>query len=322
MVATSYFVAGASRSSRRSCAIAASAAGVGKKMLLRNRPCIAPPSPKPAAAPETLCAWKAEGGKAVGGKAVSGKAEGGKAEGRKPASSGAGGISAGGESDGGAERVPAPNPRRSRTRPEALVRDALAASIPGARTEIACSSGFVDVVTPDEIIEVKRAQLWKGGLGQVLVYSKDFPGLKPRLHLFGPRSYEHFALAHTACDMFGVSVTTEEGHSRPSPSATVPGAAGCSGAAGSPIAPGDAGAAIAPGAPIAPGAAECSGAAGAAIVPGAPTFPGASKGPGAAGAPTVPGAPVASGRTPRAPDRRSWRAWGSLCLGYVCGRSA
>ena len=95
------------------------------------------------------------------------------------------------------------------------MRDALAASIPGSAKEVPCSSGFVDIVTPSELIEVKRAQLWKGGLGQVLVYSKDFPGLAPRLHLFGQKSYEHFALAHATCVMFGVRVTTDEGHEAP-----------------------------------------------------------------------------------------------------------
>ena len=108
-------------------------------------------------------------------------------------------------------------PRRQRPKqiPEASVRDALAASIPGSATEVPCSSGFVDIVTPDELIEVKRAQLWKGGLGQVLVYSKDFPGLAPRLHLFGQKSYEHFALAHATCRMFGVAVTTDAGDAPP-----------------------------------------------------------------------------------------------------------
>ena len=108
-----------------------------------------------------------------------------------------------------------------KARGEAAVRDALADSIPGAETEVMCSSGYVDVVTPDEIIEVKRAQLWKGGLGQVLAYSKDFPGLAPRLHLFGPRCFEHFALAHTTCACFGVSLTTEGGHVPPVVSGTV-----------------------------------------------------------------------------------------------------
>lgn len=233
MVATSYFISGAVRSSRRAGTVSASSSGVAKKMLLRNRS-IAAKTPKPVAPPETCRAWK-EG----------------------PASA-----------EGGLTST-APT-GRPRTRPEAGVRDALAASIPGARTEVPCSSGFVDIVTPSEIVEVKRAQLWKGGLGQVLVYSKDFPGLTPRLHLFGARSYEHFALAHTACEMFGVKVTTEEGHSRPAPAPPEPAAA----------------------------------------PPSNPTPAGKAKTPGT------------GGTSPRAPDRGSWRAWGSLCLGYVCGRSA
>jgi hypothetical protein len=116
---------------------------------------------------------------------------------------------------GGIKKAPAVKKRAVKLRPEAAVRDALAASIPGSAREVPCSSGFVDIVTPTELIEVKRAQLWKGGLGQVLVYSKDFPGLSPRLHLFGQKSYEHFALAHATCVMFGVRVTTDEEHEAP-----------------------------------------------------------------------------------------------------------
>ena len=80
-----------------------------------------------------------------------------------------------------------------------------------------CSSGYVDIVTPSEVIEVKRAQMWKGGMGQVLAYSRDFPGLSPRLHLFGGRCDEHFGLAHTTCLMFGVTLTAEGGCSPPAP---------------------------------------------------------------------------------------------------------
>jgi hypothetical protein len=214
---------------------------------------------------------------------------------------------------------------------------------------VACSSGFVDVVTPHEIIEVKRAQLWKGGLGQVLVYSKDFPGLSPRLHLFGPRSYEHFALARAACEMFGVSVTTDEGHTLPADRPVfLPAQHAQHAQPAQPAQP--AGREIDPGQAPVSGSVRISGRRGTVVdLMGSPHYyqmastplgptPGASPGPSTGASqiayqdsapPRVrarrevnlarPGTPPHSSQ---APSRRSWRAWGAMCLGYVCGRSA
>jgi hypothetical protein len=103
--------------------------------------------------------------------------------------------------------APPPQAKPRRQPSEKRVRDRIAASIPGSRTEVACSSGFVDIVTPTEIIEVKRASLWKAALGQVLAYGQDFPDKKLRVHL-----YDHdplrFALAARTCETFGVTVTS------------------------------------------------------------------------------------------------------------------
>ena len=96
--------------------------------------------------------------------------------------------------------------KKKRRNAESRVRDALASRIPGSRTEVPCSAGVVDVVTPGEIIEVKRAPLWKAALGQALAYSGDFPGRAPRVHLFGPEA-ENFRLAAVTCERFGVRLT-------------------------------------------------------------------------------------------------------------------
>lgn len=97
-------------------------------------------------------------------------------------------------------------PKRQRARHEFKIRDEIAAAHPGSRTEVQCSSGIVDIVTPTEIIEVKRAPMWKAALGQVLAYSSDFPRHAPRVHLFGPDA-EHFYVACVTCERFGVRVT-------------------------------------------------------------------------------------------------------------------
>jgi len=100
-----------------------------------------------------------------------------------------------------------PSPvKRQRAKHEFKVRDALAAAYPGSRIEVPCSSGIVDVLTDKELIEVKRAPMWKAALGQVLAYSSDFPRHRPRVHLFGPDA-QHFYGAAVTCERFGVRLT-------------------------------------------------------------------------------------------------------------------
>ena len=65
---------------------------------------------------------------------------------------------------------------------EEAVSDRLASEENGRR-EIRYLSGRADVVTSDELIEVKHWRQWKSAVGQVLVYSGD-AHLKPRIHLF------------------------------------------------------------------------------------------------------------------------------------------
>jgi hypothetical protein len=104
---------------------------------------------------------------------------------------------------------PAPGGKPARRNSEAKVRDRIASGIPGSVIEVNCSSGIVDIVTPTEIIEVKRAPMWKAAMGQVLAYSADFPDKTPRVHLFGP-DVCHFRLAAVTCERFGVRVTTSD----------------------------------------------------------------------------------------------------------------
>lgn len=101
---------------------------------------------------------------------------------------------------------PPPPTKRQRVKHEFKVRDALAAAYPGSRIEVPCSSGIVDILTDKELIEVKRAPMWKAALGQVLAYSSDFPRHRPRVHLFGPDA-QHFYVAAVTCERFGVRLT-------------------------------------------------------------------------------------------------------------------
>lgn len=104
-------------------------------------------------------------------------------------------------------KAPIHKPRRAA--PERRVRDALAMKYPGCRVEVPCSTGVADIVTENEVIEVKRDRQWKSAMGQVLSYTADFPGKTPRVHLFGTDT-DHFLVARVTCERFGVRLTSEE----------------------------------------------------------------------------------------------------------------
>ena len=53
----------------------------------------------------------------------------------------------------------------------------------GGRKEVKTPAGRIDVLTNDEVIEVKRLERWRDGLGQIISYGSYFPGRKKRLHL-------------------------------------------------------------------------------------------------------------------------------------------
>lgn len=44
--------------------------------------------------------------------------------------------------------------------------------------------GYIDILTVDEIIEVKEGRLWKHALGQILAYSDAYPEHKKIIWLF------------------------------------------------------------------------------------------------------------------------------------------
>ncbi|GAQ93194.1 hypothetical protein KFL_013530040 [Klebsormidium nitens] len=67
--------------------------------------------------------------------------------------------------------------------PEAVVRNKLAAEL-CAQTEVECEHGFVDIVSPCEIIEVKHFRQYKHAVGQVLAYGLSFEKKRKRIHLF------------------------------------------------------------------------------------------------------------------------------------------
>lgn len=96
---------------------------------------------------------------------------------------------------------------------EFSVRDALALRV-GGNTEVQTPSGFIDVLSESEVIEVKYFSKWKDGLGQVLAYQSHYPRLGKRLHLFAHggdnNTAKYVGLAKSVCGTHGVRVTFEQ----------------------------------------------------------------------------------------------------------------
>lgn len=82
----------------------------------------------------------------------------------------------------------------------------------GGRREIKSSLGYIDLLTKNQVIEVKNAQRWLGALRQVLCYSQDFPELEKRIHLFGTNAKYYQNKAKKLCieNKYNVIVTIDE----------------------------------------------------------------------------------------------------------------
>jgi hypothetical protein len=90
---------------------------------------------------------------------------------------------------------------------EADIRDRLAEKLKGD-TEVETNFGKADIITKDQIIEVKCASNWKHALGQVLAYSIDYPKYYSRIHLFDTEGID-LDMVRKACVTYNVIVTSE-----------------------------------------------------------------------------------------------------------------
>lgn len=115
-----------------------------------------------------------------------------------------GGFTIMGSPDG---RVEVEAIRDSQDGEEKRVRDRLQKLI-GGIAEAETPVGRVDLLTDTEVIEVKRVEDWKGGLGQVLAYQTFYSSHKARLHLFGCCAEK--VVIEQVCSGFDVSVSLEE----------------------------------------------------------------------------------------------------------------
>jgi KilA-N domain len=70
---------------------------------------------------------------------------------------------------------------------EAGISNSLAQTRNGER-EVETPVGRIDVLTPTEVIEVKRIQLWKHALGQILAYGDFYPDHVKKIYLYNDRN--------------------------------------------------------------------------------------------------------------------------------------
>lgn len=79
----------------------------------------------------------------------------------------------------------------------------------GGKMEIITPLGDIDLLTDDQIIEIKTFKNWKAALGQLLVYSKFYPNHQKRLYLFDRKIPSKLALIKDACAEYDVLVDFE-----------------------------------------------------------------------------------------------------------------
>lgn len=89
---------------------------------------------------------------------------------------------------------------------ESKLRDAIKTRI-GGQSEVSVSTGRIDLLTDEELIEVKNVKGWKDGVGQLLIYGSDFPDRDLRLHLFGKCEIKLLKIIIQKCADFHIYVS-------------------------------------------------------------------------------------------------------------------
>ena len=99
-------------------------------------------------------------------------------------------------------------PRKKRN--ESYYRDKLAKSLNG-RTEVIVPSGRIDILTSNQIIEVKHIKRWKDAVGQITIYGDSYPNHQKRIHLFGIENNSSIIiLIKEQCQKRNIIATFEE----------------------------------------------------------------------------------------------------------------
>ncbi|HDR9810395.1 hypothetical protein [Burkholderia cenocepacia] len=91
---------------------------------------------------------------------------------------------------------------------ECAVRDVLSVRNPAGQAEVHTLVGYVDLLLPTAVIEVKSFVKWKHALGQVLAYSNYYPDRRKVIHLYIPGAQRpQLAEQLKICTEFNVEIT-------------------------------------------------------------------------------------------------------------------
>ncbi|MEL6910244.1 MAG: hypothetical protein AAFO85_08555 [Cyanobacteria bacterium J06598_4] len=111
------------------------------------------------------------------------------------------------ELQNGNRRYPQKKSKKRQT--EKVVCDRLAATISSSKTEVVTDSGRIDILTPNEVIEVKQVRRYKHAMGQVISYGYYYPRRTKRIHLYGQVSSKQRKLIIRECQASQIRVTFE-----------------------------------------------------------------------------------------------------------------
>ena len=75
----------------------------------------------------------------------------------------------------------------------------------GGKIEVETESGFIDLLTDTEIIEIKKGKNWKQAIGQILIYSSYYPKHTKRIHLFDIKNIDN-----NGCERIYVLIKTHQ----------------------------------------------------------------------------------------------------------------
>ena len=77
----------------------------------------------------------------------------------------------------------------------------------GGEIEVCTEFGYIDLLTTNELIEIKESSNWKHGVGQLLAYGVFYKNHRIRLHLFGT-DYVSDSI-YDFCRTYNITVTIE-----------------------------------------------------------------------------------------------------------------
>jgi len=92
---------------------------------------------------------------------------------------------------------------------EKSVQKRLAKTLGKVQREVPTLAGNIDLLTEQELIEVKSVKSWKFAVGQVLIYGQSYPNHQKRIHLFGEATPDFLSMIRSYCTPLDIEVTWE-----------------------------------------------------------------------------------------------------------------